>query len=252
MSAPHVSGIVALMAAARPSLTWVEASEYLRRSARAVPDCTGCGAGQVNAQEAVALAQRGAAVQGFLTSQRFNLQQDPQRVVLRNYGNQAVGFSVAPSKVLRLEPSSGNIPPGASLETRLTLSLPESPGLYQSALTLNPDSGPAAQLLAFFQVGSGVSNVGRVQVALCQETPLETRLIERQTLEYMGSQYTFRFITRNLGGDGYYLRAWVDTDNDGLTEMSSFRRYVNSSGSGVGLVMEKQNWRLTQSGCLAD
>lgn len=252
MAAPHVSGVVALMAAARPGLSWVEATEYLRLSARAVPHCTGCGSGQVDAQGAVALARSGAAVGGFLTSQRFALQQTQQRVLLRNYGGQTVSFNAAPTKTLRLEPRQGSIAPGATLEAILTVSPPGSPGIYNSALALAPDGGPAAQVLALFQVGSGISNVGKVQVALCQETPLETRLIERQTLEYGGNQYSFRFFTRSLSGDGYYLRAWVDENGDNITEMSSYRRYTAPSSTGVSLVMSAQTWRLNQGGCLAD
>ena len=57
MAAPHVSGVAALVSAARPGLTGAQVRSLLMRSARPFPvNCDRCGAGLVDAGRAVALA----------------------------------------------------------------------------------------------------------------------------------------------------------------------------------------------------
>jgi len=57
MATPHVSGVVALMLAANPSLTPDDVAAKLKSTARAFPAaCSGCGAGIVNAAAAVTAA----------------------------------------------------------------------------------------------------------------------------------------------------------------------------------------------------
>lgn len=54
MATPHVSGVVALMLAAKPGLTPDQVSNFLKSSARAFPQsCSSCGAGIVDAQAAL-------------------------------------------------------------------------------------------------------------------------------------------------------------------------------------------------------
>lgn len=54
MATPHVSGVVALMLAAKPGLTPDQVSNFLKSSARAFPQsCSSCGAGIVDARAAL-------------------------------------------------------------------------------------------------------------------------------------------------------------------------------------------------------
>jgi serine protease len=74
MATPHVSGVVSLMAALKPSITFAEARDFLKNSATAmaanacsagnsaVDDSTGCGAGLVDAAKALQALQASLGV----------------------------------------------------------------------------------------------------------------------------------------------------------------------------------------------
>lgn len=64
MATPHVTGVVALMKAVNPTLTFTQARAHLTTTANPAFQCTeGCGAGMVNAQAAV-LAAKGSPPTG--------------------------------------------------------------------------------------------------------------------------------------------------------------------------------------------
>jgi len=66
MSAPHVSGVVALMLARNPELSANRVHDLLRATARSLPGACrgGCGAGIVDAAAAVSAAEAAVRLSG--------------------------------------------------------------------------------------------------------------------------------------------------------------------------------------------
>lgn len=255
MASPHVAGVVALMAAVKPDLRWYEAFEYLTKTAVAIPGCKVCGAGLVNAAAAVLKAQQHPSIGGFITpSQQFSLSSPNQSLTLHNYGTATLNFSAQPHPYLSLSPSSGSLSPGQSLLATLHLSPPTTPSIYYSNLEVSDNNQHKANLLAFYQVGSGARDMGQVKLALCQDVGSGSKLVTSTSLSYLNNRYSFKLPADHLTGQSYYLRAWVDANNDNLTEMVSYRHYLSLTGnpiSNIYVLLTGEHWQLGEQGCVA-
>lgn len=241
-AAPFVSGIVALMAAVKPDLTWAEASAYLSRSAVSVPSCAGCG-GLVDAGQAVGRAARREALGAFVSpSARVNLgTQASASFTLRNYGDQPARLGVPSAAGLNVSPQSAVLAPGGEQAFTVSLTRAES-GQYFRVLELGQTS-----LLLHYQSGSGVADLGAVQVALCQGRGESGRLIRSGVAVYDGG-YRYGVSLEGPGGD-LYLRAWVDHNNDGVSEFASGRVYLEAGAAVQNLGLGKLEQRMVEGGC---
>jgi hypothetical protein len=108
--------------------------------------------------------------------------------------------------------------------------------------------------MVLYQVGSGIMNLGQVHVALCKELSSSTSSVfATGTLEYVGGGYGFQVDVSGLKSNDYYLRAWVDANNDNLSEYVSSRRYLelDDTSQDVAVIMFQRAYKLSQQGCIA-
>jgi serine protease len=145
MAAPHVTGIVSLMKAVKPTLTFALARQYLTSTAGSSKCSEGCGAGMVNAQAAV-LAAKGqpptgpARLSAASTELFFSRGATTVTLGISNLGGQSLSVTAAATGATK---SALSFPKGPSL----TLGAGQSGGLEVAAtLTGLSDGVHGAQL----------------------------------------------------------------------------------------------------------
>ena len=195
MAAPHVSGIVALMMAAQPSLrpapgtdeagrVWARVLSYLLRSSSLAPgdqpllDCSrGCGAGLVDADRAVALAQADGPTGPLLLSRTGALDLGTLatrgRLVLHNAGDQTVTPSFAfGSGRLSLSPATpGAIAPGENVEYEVVLDRSSVSGDTGDRVDITDGSGRTLRVRVYYGSGAGARDEGSLMVRVYRRDP---------------------------------------------------------------------------------
>lgn len=254
MASPHVARVVALMAALKPDLTWVEAFDYLTKGAQPIAGCSVCGAGLMNAADAVQRAKRRDAVGGFITpSARFDFGsvQNESTVKLTNYGSSSLQWVAPQDNRLSLSPSSATLAPGESIEAKLILKRPNQNGTFYSNLLLDGGNHKTNLFVQYWN-GTAVSDLGEIKLALCADGANGSSLVTGGSVAYNGS-YNFNLKIPPVMGKNYYLRAWVDANNDGITEYMTSRVYLTLDGKNQiqNLSLGKMNYTLSSQGCIA-
>lgn len=172
-SAPFVSGVISLMLGANPNLSPAEVKMILQQSATAFPvdsDCNNvCGAGVVNAQAAVIMAQRfGERFSPLTASYTLNAQAEQsanQVVVFTNsssitlsIGNMVLSGTGRTAYSLTADSCSNqNISAGASCSVTVVFS-PSSVGDYPALLTMNNNSATGANTITLNGIASAAPN----------------------------------------------------------------------------------------------
>ncbi|MFN3390559.1 MAG: S8 family serine peptidase [Meiothermus ruber] len=259
MASPHVAGLVALMKARRPDLTYSEALDILKSTA--VPlsgaSCTGrpssqiapsfptltssdCGAGLVNAQAAVNAV-------GSVTPS-FTLVLSPTSATLSPTSGSSVDISVSIARIagftntvsltLSGAPSgvSGQFTPssvtGSTSTLRLQVSGSPTPGTYN--LTINGSGGSINRSVGLaLTVGTAApppTVQGTVVFALYiagNDIDLNKSAVVRVSQTGLSAPYQFN----NLAGGDYVVIAWKDLDgDDDITPGDYLGGYTNADG----------------------
>jgi serine protease len=233
MAAPHVAGVAALLLSRKPSLTSAQVLQALRQSATSLSatqcnrsDAKECGAGLLNAEEAIRLVDAGLP----LPEPVFSL--IPQRSQVELVAGQTMAFEV------RLESQSAlsgqpefeviGLPPGISV----------NPGAYASAtqsvlLSLSATNNVSAQTAQLSVVARLAGRRADATISLSVVAPLEPSKpkdiqvwacywagdgcdpTNSRTLRINGpgSERPFHFDGLEMGG--YYLFAWSDENQNG-------------------------------------
>jgi serine protease len=227
MATPHVSGVVALMAALNPNINLAQVENILKSTASASSRCTeGCGAGLVNAQGALRalspntteppklgvtttlLSFRGGGSQQVLVS---NLGSGSLRVVVEKSGPQSAAVSL-PSTTVTV-PAFGT----ATLEVVVNTGGLAN-GEYSATLNFtgtNATSGVAAgtaTVAVKIRVGAVADQNAYIAFAY-QDTQGEWHVDEDGVGEVPASggyQYSI-----DLPAKTYFTLATIDDDNDG-------------------------------------
>ncbi|MCA9547869.1 MAG: S8 family serine peptidase, partial [Myxococcales bacterium] len=245
MAAPHVSGLVALMKALRPSLTHAEAERILKETADPGARCRqGCGAGLVNAPAALrAVGAQGQAQAPRLSvsAERLNLgaaQQGQVRVF--NAGGGTLAWSArltgAAAGNLRIAPAQGSLGAGGSATVTVT---PDRGGLadgsHQATLVVSSDGGEARLAVQFTVGAASTLDVGQVQVATLRPLAGDQVEIGGQAVVGAASQYAFSF--PSAGGEWIVLAAADRNGNQVLDDgdlLGFWRSATEIQGVAVG------------------
>ena len=221
MAAPHVAGILALMAAVNPLLDHALAESILRTSASAQFRCTeGCGAGLVNAELAVQMANGAASYVGpriMVSPGALELGAATTATVeVHNIGAQSLHFTLY---------TRGNYAPRAGLADGTTGTVAPS---QKQALNLNIDRSGLAngtyQLTLRFVSNGGTEEVPvSFRVGPRPEPALKVLAVRKESSGELvtetsapvssGSAWNWSLSVRP---GTYYLVAGSDEDNDGV------------------------------------
>ncbi len=249
MAAPHVSGVVALMKALEPGLTFEEARAFLVLTA--VPltsgDCgTGaasdCGAGLVDAAAALVALNGGAqptpddgAVAFAPDPIDFGLDRDQLPLILTNVGGTTVDWEVfvydllpgnpgdVPEGTIYVadgNPMAGALAPGASVETVLGIdrSFLDAEGTYQIFLVFLVD-GVEQGLTVRFQNGATApaNPTGPTSVVAFADVGGDLVPSGSQTAATFFATFDF-----SVPVDDHIVVAWTDQDGDGRVGAGDF------------------------------
>lgn len=222
MAAPHVAGLVALMASVNPSITAAQAEALLKSTANGAFKCNvGCGAGLVDAYAAIAAAKGNtsgsgpaklAAPQGTFVVQR----EDVTPLTVSNLGGQPLTVSAKASGALgpRIEwvkGSSLSVPAGKSgmFEVYVDATgLPE--GRHHGAIELTSNGGND-YILVELNVTSQKAERVAIVAAVFQDSAGEWKLGGATKSDPSNGQAW----TLELPAGTYFLIAGVDSDADG-------------------------------------
>jgi serine protease len=249
MAAPHVAGVVALMKALEPALTFEEARAFLVLTATplSAADCgTGaasdCGAGLVDAAAALTAlvgdvppTPDDGAVAFAPDPLDFGLDRVELPLVLTNVGGTEVAWAVFVYDLLPGNPgdvpegtvyvadgnaADGTLAPGASVQTVLGIerSFLTADGTYQIFLVFLVD-GVEQGLTVRFQKGSpaGSTPSGPTSVVAFADV--------RGTLAAAGGRTATAFFPTfdfPVPADDYVVVAWTDQDDDGQVGPGDF------------------------------
>lgn len=244
MAAPHVAGVVSLMKAVNPDLTFDKALTILRNTAKPLsaqqcnrPAATDCGTGLIDAEAAVKAAAPDGVVPGIggvaftpdpadlgtvLNQAIFTLTNTKDASVdwrLENFTAAPTNPVAAPSDAIFLangSAQSGNIAVGASqtLAIGINRGFANLPGTY--AYTLNFTVGGESRpiLFRFSQIAEGALPTGQMLVgALAEPTP--------GTFEVAGSQIGTSFLENyafEVPAGEYIVLGWSDSNANGAVD----------------------------------
>jgi len=259
MASPHVAGLVALMKARRPDLTYSEALDILKSTAAPLSgaSCTGrpslriapsfptlassdCGAGLVNAQAAVSAA-------GSL-AQSYTLLLNPTSATLSPTPGSSVdvsvsiariaGFTNAVSLTLSGAPTgvSGQFTPssvtGNTSTLRLQVGGSPTPGTY--SLTINASGGGINRSVGLaLTVGTPPPppTVQGTAVFALYFAGNDIDLNKSAVVSVSQTGQTAPYQIGNLAGGEYFVVAWKDLDGDeDITPGDYIGGYTNADG----------------------
>jgi serine protease len=259
MAAPHVAGLVALMKARRPDLTFPEALDILKSTAvpLSATNCTGrpsdrippsfptlagsdCGAGLVNAQAAVTVA-------GSVTPS-YTLVLNPTSATLSPTPGSSVevtvnlvriaGFTSPVSLTLSGTPAgvSGQFTPNSVTGNTSTLRLEASgspaPGNY--SLTLSASGGGINRSVGLaLTVGTAAPppTVQGTAVFALYVAGNDIDINKSAVVNISQTGQTAPYLFNNLPGGDYIVIAWKDVDNDqDVTPGDYLGGYTNTDG----------------------
>jgi serine protease len=230
MATPHVAGVVALMAAASPTpLTSAQAESILKTTASASSKCTlGCGAGLVNAQAAVKMAQGGTSTEppklGVSTSLLSYSGSTTQQVLLSNLGGGSLRVTAAksgPSAAAVSLPTATVTIPAFSTQT-LDVAVNTgglANGEYAATITLagtNATGGAAAGTATVsvkIVVGAPAAQLDAV-VAFAWQDALGEWQVTEDTITLAQPKYGYAYSIDMPPQTAYYALATIDDDQD--------------------------------------
>jgi len=230
MATPHVAGVIALMAAASPNpLTSAQAESILKTTASVSSKCTlGCGAGLVNAQAAVKMAQGGTSSEppklGVSTSLLSYRTSNTQQVLLSNLGGGSLRVTVTksgPSATAVSLPATTVTIPAFSTQT-LDVAVNTgglANGEYSATLTLvgtNATGGAAAGTATVsvkIVVGAPAATLDAV-VAFAWQDSLGEWQVKENTITLAQPKHGYAYSIDMPPQTAYYALATIDDDQD--------------------------------------
>lgn len=226
MACPHVSGVVALMKAVNPALTFQTARMHLTATANAAQKCTeGCGAGMVNAQAAVLAAKgtppTGPAKLAVSTSDLFFASGAPTVTIgISNLGAQPLNAMAAVSGVAA---SAISFPKGATLTVPggQTASLDVAAtftglamGTHAAQISINSNGG-LSTVNVKVRVGGG--STAPVAVGLAYQASDGTWKVAATAVATAASGYTYKI---DAPAGKFYVLGAMDENGNGMFEDS--------------------------------
>lgn len=175
MAAPHIAGVVSLMKARNPNLTFTQARQFLVETASTASRCSeGCGAGLVNVQAALlrvtgAAQPTGPAKLSVNTSGLFFTPASTQQEVsISNVGGAALNVTLTPggaeaSRVTVMGGNTRNLGPGETASVSVSANLQGLDAASTASAVLNVTSNGGSGTVA---VKLRNANAGGADVAV--------------------------------------------------------------------------------------
>jgi serine protease len=247
MAAPHVAGLVSLMAAVNPNLTLQQAETILKATASADFRCSeGCGAGLVDAHAAVLSARNGGGTPGdpgsapklgVATTQLSFTGSGTQNLQVRNQGGGTLQViaSISGANASMLSLPGGNtlsIPALSSKPLPVAVNTTGFPnGNYSAQLALTGANGAGTvQLLVKIQVGRPPDK--DVLLSFIYEDPTTGEFkLDEEGVQVVTAANEYRYSLK-LTPRAYLAAATIDDDGDQVffeeTDRVGFWRNLNS------------------------
>ncbi|AKJ00438.1 serine protease [Archangium gephyra] len=223
MAAPHVAGIVALMLAVNPSLTFAQVEAILKETADTSSRCAeGCGAGLVNAQAAVLRAKGSSGTEvapklGVGSTQLSFSAGGSQQLSVRNLGGGTLQASAsvtgAQASSVSLSSRTLSIPAYGSVPLTVSVnpgSLPN--GSYVAQLSLRATTGTgSADVLVKFRVGASLDK--DAVIAFAYKTLLGEWKVDDEGVALVPAARGYAY-SISLPPRTYFALATIDDDGD--------------------------------------
>ncbi|WP_375771957.1 S8 family peptidase [Archangium gephyra] len=223
MAAPHVAGIVGLMLAVSPDLSFSQVETILKETADTSSRCAeGCGAGLVNAQAAV-LRAKGASDPNapsklsVTTTQMSFSGGGSQELTVRNIGGGTllVNASVSGAQASAVSLSSRTLSIAAYKSVPLTVTVNPGAlanGSYVATLSLTSSAG-SAEVLVKFRVGA-TQDKDAVVAFLYEDAWGEYQLDEEDGVWLVSAASGYSYSV-SIKPRTYYVLASIDDTGDG-------------------------------------
>ncbi len=229
MATPHVAGVVALMVAVNPDMNSAQVESILKSTASTSSRCTeGCGAGLVNAQAALKMAQGGGANEppllGVSASTVSYSSSSTQQVRLANLGGGSLRVTVTKSgpnaAAVSLPVTTLTIPAFSTSPLDVAVNTGGlANGTYSATLTFtgtNATGGAAAgsaTVAVKITVGASTANLDAV-VAFAWQDSLGDWQVEANTIAVAQAKFGYQY-SIDMPPETYYALATIDDDEDG-------------------------------------
>jgi serine protease len=223
MAAPHVAGVVALMLAVKPDLSFAQVETLLKETADTASRCAeGCGTGLVNAQAALVRAQGANAPTAparlsVTTTQLSFSGGGSQELTVRNIGGGTltVNTRLTGAQASAVSLSRGSLSIGAYQSVPLTVTVNPGSlanGSYVATLSLTSSAG-SAEVLVKFRVGA-TQDKDAVIAFLYEDAQGEYQIDEEDGawLVPAGTGYSYSV---SLKPRTYYVLASIDDTGNG-------------------------------------
>ncbi|HSP77338.1 MAG TPA: S8 family serine peptidase, partial [Myxococcaceae bacterium] len=225
MAAPHVAGIVALMASVNPTISFAEVESILKDTADTGFKCSeGCGEGLVNAQAAVLRAQGGAGDPSASprlsvgSTQLSFYESGTQQLVVRNVGGgtlQVTATAQGTNKGALSFPGGAtlNVPAYGSSSLAVAFNgAGFASGDYSAQVSLSGDNGQSVQVLVKFRVGSVLDK--DAVIAFAYQDSLGEWQVDEDAVTLVPASGGYQY-SLQLPPGTYFALATIDEDGDG-------------------------------------
>ncbi|HVG63974.1 MAG TPA: S8 family serine peptidase [Hyalangium sp.] len=243
MATPHVSGVVALMAALSPNITLSQAESILKNTASASSKCNeGCGAGLVNAQAALKALTGGSTEPPKLgvTTTLLSFQGNgTQQVLVSNLGSGTLRVTAAKSgpqaSAVSLPATTVTVPAFGTATMEVSVNTGGlANGDYSATLTFtgaNASSGtPAGEATVSVKIRVGVTADKDAFIAFAYQDARGEWQVDPEAVGVVPARGGYSY-SIELAPKTYYTLATIDDDNDGNFfeegERSGFWRNVD-------------------------
>jgi serine protease len=243
MATPHVSGVVALMAALSPNITLSQAESILKNTASASSKCNeGCGAGLVNAQAALKALTGGSTEPPKLgvTTTLLSFQGNgTQQVLVSNLGSGTLRVTAAKSgpqaSAVSLPTTTVTVPAFGTATMEVSVNTGGlANGDYSATLTFtgaNASSGtPAGEATVSVKIRVGVTADKDAFIAFAYQDARGEWQVDPEAVGVVPARGGYSY-SIELAPKTYYTLATIDDDNDGNFfeegERSGFWRNVD-------------------------
>jgi serine protease len=228
MASPHVAGVVALMAAVKPTLSQAEAESVLKSTAVAANQCAeGCGSGLVNALAAVKQIKGGgtndpprlSVTSGNKLSFVLNEGQSAtQRILVSNLGGGSLSVTAqaAGAQASKVSFPKGNSVQAAAfgsaeLEVAVT-SAGLARGNYTATINLTAGAAGSAQVQVEINVGTQQQGKDAV-IAFAYLDAREEWQVDNDGVAVVRAANNYQY-QHSLTPRTYYVLATIDEDGD--------------------------------------